>query len=215
MSLFIFKPFTGQVGIFTSLLLPVIGTALGGLFAGKGAERAGDVQADAANRALDLTRQDTAPFRAAGEAVLPTLTDLAIQGPETDLTRAEGFRTIQNTAAAGGRLRSGGALTELVRFNNMLNEGAFNSRINALQGLATLGGNTAARQATTSANLITGAGNATAAGIAGRSNALSDVFGQSAGFLFNFLNRPNLGDTPPFNPNSGNTLNPDLIKSGP
>ncbi len=147
-----------------------------------GSRSAARTQERGAREAREASEGMTAPFREAGAAVLPSLTDLALAGPETELTRTEGFRGIQNSAAAGGRLHSGGTLGELTRFNFMLNESAFNTRYNALLGLASLGSNAATGQASNTSNLITGGANARAAGTAGVANA-----GQAAIGNFAFL----------------------------
>jgi hypothetical protein len=150
------------------------GAVVGGLIGAIGAKKAADKQVAGAREARQATEAMTAPFRAAGEEVINPLTQLALQGPQSDLTRAEGFRSIQNSAAAAGKLHSGGALAELVKFNNQLNEQNFGNRFNALFNIAQLGSNAATGQANQSAGLITGGANAAGAGIAGIANNLSD-----------------------------------------
>jgi hypothetical protein len=61
---------------------------LGGVISGAGAKSAGSQAASAANKAAELqqqrflqTRSDLAPFNAAGQSVLPSLTSLAQSGP--------------------------------------------------------------------------------------------------------------------------------------
>lgn len=144
-----------------------------------------DQQSDAAGEAAavqeraDLrARADLQPFRQAGGAVLNPLTDFVLQGPETELERTEGFRDIQTSAAAAGKLRSGGTLKALTSFNNMLNARNRTQRFNELFNVASLGSNAAARQATNTlgsaqvqGDLITQGGNARAAGIVGAGNA--------------------------------------------
>lgn len=150
------------------------GSVVGGLIGAFGAKKAADKQVAGAREAQANTERLTAPYRAAGEKVLDPLTQLALQGPETDLTRTEGFRQIQNSAAAGGKLHSGGTLAELVRYNNMLNEQNFGNRFNSLYSLATMGSNAATNQASQNSALITGAGNAQAAGYAGIANSINN-----------------------------------------
>lgn len=162
-----------------------IGTSLLGAF---GSRAAGEQQADSAAAAAagleraDLrAREDLQPFRDAGGAALNPLRDFVLGGPETELERTEGFTAIQNSAAAGGKLRSGGTLKALTEFNNMLNSRNRNMRFNELFNLATLGSNAAARQSTNTLNTAsqvgdytTQGGNARAAGTVGGINALNN-----------------------------------------
>lgn len=140
--------------------------------------QAGDRAIAAQNTALETARGDLEPFRSAGGAALNPLIDFVSKGPESDLERTEGFTQIQNSAAAGGKLRSGGTLKELTRFNSMLNQRNRGQRFNELFNLATLGSNAASGQATATlgtadrvGETLTGQGNATAAGKIGSANA--------------------------------------------
>jgi hypothetical protein len=147
--------------------------------------RSGNQQANAAAAATDVNeradlraREDLRPFRDAGSGVLNTLSDFAMNGPETELERTEGFTNIQNSAAAGGKLQSGGTLKRLTEFKSVLNSRNRSQRFNELFNLATLGSNAAARQATNTlgsaqvqGDLLTQAGNAKAAGTVGMGNA--------------------------------------------
>ncbi len=107
------------------------------------------------------------------------MVDFTLAGPESDLERTRGFEDIQRSAAAGGKLRSGGTLESLTRFNNDLNARNRGQRFNELFNLATLGSNAAGGQATSTlntaqnnSNLITGIGNAQAAGVIGSANTI-------------------------------------------
>lgn len=162
-----------------------IGTSILGLL---GSKEAGDDQADAAagaaaglERADLRAREDLQLFRDAGGAALNPLIDFVSKGPESELERTEGFTQIQNSAAANGKLRSGGTLKALTEFNSMLNSRNRNSRFNELFNLATLGSNAAARQSTNTLNtasqvgdLTTGGANAKAAGLVGGINQLNN-----------------------------------------
>lgn len=128
-------------------------------------------------RALGVARQDLEPFRSAGGKALNALVDFVKTGPDVSLERAEGFTNIQNSAAAGGKLRSGGTLKRLTEFNSILNSRNRGQRFNELFNLSTLGSNAASGQATATlgtadrnAETITGIGNARAAGIVGGAN---------------------------------------------
>lgn len=161
----------------------------------------GGAQTDAANtqaaagreaiasneRALETARGDLQRFREAGGAILPALQQLVQEGPETDFERTEGFRAIQNSAAAGGKLQSGGALKELTRFNSGLNARNRNQRFNELFNLGTLGANAASGQATatlgtarSNADTLVGIGDVQAAGQIGRTNTQQGIL---SGFL--------------------------------
>jgi len=131
--------------------------------------------------AREQARADLQPFVQAGSSQLNQLTSIAGQGLDVPLERAQGFRDIQNSAAAGGNLNSGGTLKELTSFNNMLNARNRSLIFNQLFNVATLGANAASGQATASINtgnqisdLFTQRGNAQAAGIAGAANSLTD-----------------------------------------
>jgi len=69
---------------------------------------------------------------AADETALTNLTSFIADGPETNLERSEGFGDIQASAAARGKLGSGGTLRDLVGFNNQLNERNRGNRLNEL-----------------------------------------------------------------------------------
>jgi hypothetical protein len=164
-----------------------VAVAIGGsaLLGAASSRRAGNQQANAANQATDVqeradlrAREDLQPFRDLGGGIANTLLDFTKTGPETALERTEGFTQIENSAAAGGKLRSGGTLRGLTEFNSMLNSRNRAQRFNELFNLATLGSNAASRQATNTigsamvqGDLITGAGNAKAAGTVGVANA--------------------------------------------
>lgn len=168
-----------------------VGAAVGiGSVVTAGASLAGSrAQAQSADRAADLqyqatqeARADLAPFRQAGESVLGDLVTNARQNPfDLDFTRQEGFRDIQNSAAAAGKLRSGGTLAELARYNAGITS-SFNMQQNQkLQNLAALGSNAAGGQATASiqgagmaGNALMQSGNAQAAGLVGVGNAIND-----------------------------------------
>lgn len=100
--------------------------------------RAGRMQADAR----------LSPYSKGGMTGFNAMMDLLAEGPDYDLTRAEGFREIQNSAAAAGLLNSGGTLAELVKYNHMLNETAWQQKANLAGNIAQIGGNAAAGQAT-------------------------------------------------------------------
>jgi hypothetical protein len=119
----------------------VAGSALaGGYLASKGAKDAASTQAASADRAADLTwkqyeqtREDQAPWRAAGTAALSQLTGGLAPGgeymrpfsmsdyqadPGYKFRLAEGEQGIERAAAARGSKYSGATLKALSRFNS-------------------------------------------------------------------------------------------------
>jgi len=104
--------------------------------------------------------------------------------PLVSFLRDQGFEAIQESAAAGGRLSSGGTLKDLTQFNTDLTSTIVpqlqNQRFNQLFNVAGLGANVAAGQGTAGlqtaaniGNLQTFGANATAAGAVGRANAIT------------------------------------------
>jgi len=166
-------------------------------FFGGAEKKAAKAQEQAADRAIqeqrsarEQARGDLAPYASTGQRALNPLYDFVMNNPNSDLERAQGFQDIQNSAAASGKLRSGGTLKELTSFNNMLNERNRNQRFSELFNLATLGSNAAAGQATTTLNTAnqiseynTQRGNATAAGKIGAANKIGDTVFQVLGMI--------------------------------
>lgn len=127
-------------GISASTYL-IAGSALaGGLIASKGSKDAASTQAASADRAADLgwqqyqqTREDQAPWRAAGTAALSQLTGGLQPGgeymrpfsmadyqadPGYAFRLSEGEKGITRAATAGGSRYSGATLKALARFNS-------------------------------------------------------------------------------------------------
>jgi hypothetical protein len=162
---------------------------IGNIAEARGKQEAGKQQVKAADAALAEQRaarqsfeQRTDPFRTAGlSAANPLMALLGIgeQAPGFDQVgldqinplvsniREQGFKDIQNTAAARGRLRSGGTLQDLTDYNTQIASTVVpqlqQQRFGQLYNLLTMGANTAAGQ-----------------GSAGMSsaNAISDLLGQ-------------------------------------
>jgi hypothetical protein len=162
----------------------VIGSsALGAISANK----AGKQQAAAAGQAQVRTdeaaaqaRQDVLPFAQTGAFALPFLADFVSQDPNVGLQRTAGFQDIQQSAAAGGKLQSGGTLEALTEFNQRLNLGNRAQRFNELFNVATLGANASARAGTNTltgsqigSEFLTQGANARAAGRIGQGNAVN------------------------------------------
>ena len=155
-------------------------------FFGGAEEKASKRQAAAADRALDITEAAglraearLEPFASTGVGVLDDLSAAAREGPDEDFERSELFREIQNSAAARGKLHSGGTLTALLDRGKALDARFSRQRFNQLFNVASLGSNAAAGQATgilnTAENLSEiniGRGDALAAGLIGKKNAI-------------------------------------------
>lgn len=173
-------------------LLTAAGPVVGGIIAGNAAQNAANTEAqaardaatlqnDAANRSVDLQReqfnammarekaiydqqrQDTAPWRLAGENALEGLNRFEIDNPAFSFSTTganadpsytfrfnEGVKALQNSAAARGGLISGNTMKGLQEFGQQAAsqeyQNAFNryqtergSRLNRLQSLAGVG----------------------------------------------------------------------------
>ena len=165
-------------------------------FLGKAEKDGAKAQAKAGREAIveqraarEQAREDLAPFRELGTGVTNPLLNFVLEGPENELERTRGFEQIQRSAAAGGKLSSGGTLEELTEFNNMLNARNRSQRFGELFNLATLGSNAASGQATATlgtanaiSDLKTGIGNAKAAGQVGAANRVGGTISDLAGF---------------------------------
>ena len=183
------------------------------LFGASTAKSAADTQAAAANRAADLqnaqfqqTRDDLAPYRAAGQTALNALTPLATnyqkfgmdqfqQDPGYAFRLSEGQKALDRQAAARGGLISGGALKAAQRYGQEMGSQEYtnafnryqlerNAQLNPLQSLAGVGQTTAtqlgqfgATNAANVGNLMTGGAAASAAGQVGAANAFTGGLG--------------------------------------
>jgi hypothetical protein len=190
--------------------LAIGGSALLGASASKSAA---STQAAAADRAAELqnaqfqqTREDLAPYRAAGQTALNALTPLATnyqkfgmdqfqQDPGYAFRLSEGQKSLDRQAAARGGLISGGALKAAQRYGQEMGSQEYtnafnryqlerNAQLNPLQSLAGVGQTTAtqlgqfgATNAANVGNLMTGGAAASAAGQVGAANALTGGLG--------------------------------------
>jgi hypothetical protein len=190
--------------------LAIGGSALLGASASKSAA---STQAAAADRAAELqnqqfqqTREDLAPYRAAGQTALNALTPLATnyqkfgmdqftQDPGYAFRLSEGQKALDRSAAARGGLISGGALKAAQRYGQDMGSQEYtnafnryqlerNAQLNPLQSLAGVGQTTAsqlgqfgAANAANVGNLMTGGAAAQAAGQVGMANAVTGGLG--------------------------------------
>lgn len=178
-------------------LASAIGSIGGALLGSSASRRASDKQSESVDKGIEetrLAREEAfgalSPFRRAGEEVLDPLLDFVKTGPESEFERTQGFEAIQKSAAAGGKLESGGTLKALTEFNAGINQKFRTQRFNELLSLANLGQVSAAGAANVGVssgrditNLLTGQGNVEAAGIVGSTNALTTGINELGSFL--------------------------------
>lgn len=166
-------------------------------FFGGAEDKAAKEQSESAERAIaeqrrssEQARSDLSPFRAVGEKILNPLFDFVSQGSETNFERTQGFDQIQQSAAARGKLVSGGTLKGLTEFNAGVNERFRGNRFNELFQLANLGQSSAAGQANISvrtgeniSSALIGQGDNNAAGIIGAANNTRGTLKDIGSFL--------------------------------
>lgn len=195
--------------------MPWMALAIGGsaLLGASAAKSAAKTQAGAADRAAELqnqqfqqTREDLAPYRAAGQTALNALTPLATnyqkfgmdqfqQDPGYGFRLSEGQKALDRQAAARGGLISGSALKAAQRYGQDMGSQEYmnafnryqterNAQLNPLQSLAGVGQTTAnqlgqfgATNAANVGNLMTGGAAAQAAGQVGMANAFTGGVG--------------------------------------
>lgn len=195
--------------------MPWMALAIGGsaLLGANAARSAASTQADAANRAAELqnqqfqqTREDLAPYRAAGQtalnALIPMATNYKMFGMDTfskdpgyGFRLAEGQKALDRSAAARGGLISGSALKAAQRYGQDMGSQEYmnafnryqterNAQLNPLQSLAGVGQTTStqlgqfgAANAANMGNLMTGGAAAQAAGRVGAANAATSGLG--------------------------------------
>ena len=195
--------------------MPWMALAIGGsaLLGASAAKSAASTQAAAADRAAELqnqqfqqTREDLAPYRAAGQTALNALTPLATnyqkfgmgqfqQDPGYAFRLSEGQKALDRQAAARGGLISGGALKAAQRYGQDMGSQEYmnafnryqterNAQLNPLQSLAGVGQTTSqqlgqfgAANAANVGNYLTGGAAANAAGQVGAANAFTGGLG--------------------------------------
>lgn len=203
--------------------MPWMALAIGGsaLLGASAAKSAASTQAAAADRAAELqnqqfqqTREDLAPYRAAGQTALNALTPLATnyqkfgmdqfqQDPGYAFRLSEGQKALDRQAAARGGLISGGALKAAQRYGQDMGSQEYmnafnryqterNAQLNPLQSLAGVGqtttnqlGQFGAANAANVGNLMTGGAAAQAAGQVGAANAATGGLGTYLNYTSN------------------------------
>jgi hypothetical protein len=131
----------------------IIGSAILGAASSRSAAK---TQAGAAQQAADIsqqqyeqTRQDLAPWRAAGEQALNKLIPMSEyqkfgmdqfqQDPGYAFRLSEGQKALDRSAAARGGLISGGAMKAAQRYGQEMGSQEFQNAYNRLAGIAQLG----------------------------------------------------------------------------
>lgn len=174
-----------------------------GADAAKSGSKAQVAQSEAAiefaRESLRTVRGDLAPFREAGAGAIPLLTG-AIDDPSSRVLQNPFFQALASdqeqrllaSQAARGKVGAGETGDQLTRNLLLLGNQFAQQDVGNLFNLATLGANAAAQTGTATqqtsgqvGNLLTGIGNAQAAGLVGAANsqqqALTNIFGQGAG----------------------------------
>lgn len=150
------------------------------------------IQASAAREAMDLLRGDLEPFREAGQQGLDLLSFLTDQSQRTDFLGNNAIynagvenlnQATMNNRAARGKLGSGGTLDALQQNAMIAGLPLLDRQDNSIMNLVNLGQNSAALSGSSSANLLTQAGNAQAAGLVGGANADAQGRSQFLGIL--------------------------------
>jgi hypothetical protein len=194
--------------------------AASSLLGASASKSAASTQAAAADRAAQLqneqfqqTREDLAPYRAAGQTALNKLIPLTDyqkfgmdqfqQDPSYAFRLSEGQKALDRQAAARGGLISGGALKAAQRYGQEMGSQEYtnafnryqlerNAQLNPLQSLAGVGqtttsqlGQFGATNAANVGNLMTGGAAASAAGQVGAANAVTGGLGTYLNYTSN------------------------------
>jgi hypothetical protein len=179
-------------------------TVVGGAIEGHQASQAAKAQAGASDasiaeqqREYDQSREDLAPWRAAGQNALTQLSNPNANfqaSPDYAFRKSQGMLGIERSASARGGAFSGNALKALADYNSNLASGEFSNWWNRQAGLAGVG--QSATNTTTQAGIATSnnisnnllqQGDARASGIANQSNIWGNALNnlsQGAGYYF-------------------------------
>lgn len=173
---------------------------VGGLLGGKGAKKAAKAEAKAAaaaiaeqRRQFDLSRQDLAPWTAAGGAAIGQGYAMLQPGydyktsPGYEFRFKEGQRAVDSGAASKGMLMSGGTLKDEMRFGQGIAAQDYGDSFNRLMAIAA-GGQQATQSgviagqhsADSISSLLQQQGQAKASGYAGTSQAIQGTIGNLA-----------------------------------
>jgi hypothetical protein len=154
----------------------VIGAAVslyGSSQANKGAKKGIDAQTAASQAAIDEQRReydqsrlDQMPWMNAGKGALGDMQSLNSgdfskfhSSPDYQFALDQGMKTLDRSAAARGRLDSGGYGQDLVKYGQGMAEQNYNNFYSRLQSMAGQGQTTATNLGTLGANMATNIGN--------------------------------------------------------
>lgn len=191
----------------TGAVIGAVGALGSASMASRGAKSAANAQAaanqaaiDEQRRQFDLTREDMAPWRTAGEGALNRLQDplSAFQAsPGYGYALDQSQQAIERARSATGGLASGNTLAALQQNAIGLANQDYGNWWNQQSGLAGIGqsatNNLAQLGAQTSGNignLMAAQGDARASGIAGSANAWGNALGTLGSIGYNYFNRP-------------------------
>ncbi len=183
---------------------------VGGLVSSHSASQASRAQENASNQAnetqrymFDQQRADQAPYRQVGtgalnalggmygigpngEKIAPDFSSFA-QTPDYKFAFDQGISALDKSAAARGRLNSGGQMKGITRFGQGLATQNFNNYANRLASLAGIGQSANAQGAAAGQNYanqvgnnLQNAGNARASGYINNANSFNNVLSQGA-----------------------------------
>jgi hypothetical protein len=213
--------------IIAGAAIAAVGAVAGGTIAASGASKAANAQANAANQAnltqsqqYQQTRQDQAPWRAAGGEALNSLEgyyglpgangqvdpnaaandNKLIQNlPGYQFNLQQGNQAVQRNLAANGLLDSGAAQKALTQYGQGSAMQASGQYLNGLQSLAGLGQSATAQTGAAGANAANQigsnqiyAGNAQASGYANQSNAINSGLSGLSGIYGQYNQQQNL-----------------------
>lgn len=199
-------PSLGDVGSFlkdNSSLINVGGNLLSGYLGNKAAGKAADAQIQASREAnqlakyiYDTTRNDYAPYRAAGGAAVTRAGNLLANpssitsDPGYGFGLSEGTKAIDRSAASRGSLYSGATLKALQKYGQDYAGTKLTEAVNRNLGVAGLGqvatsgtSNAGANYSNTAGNNLIGAGNANASSYVGGANAWTNALGGATNSL--------------------------------
>lgn len=191
----------------TAAVIGAAGAVGGAAMSASGAKSAANAQArgqqaaiDEQRRQFDTTREDMAPWRAAGEGALNRLQD-----PQSAFQASPGYgyaldqsqQAIERARSATGGLASGNTLAALQQNAIGLANQDYGNWWNQQSGLAGIGQNATnnlaqfgMQNSANIGNLMAGQGDARASGIAGSTNAWGNALGTLGSIGYNYFNNP-------------------------
>ncbi|NIA67911.1 hypothetical protein HBA54_04835 [Pelagibius litoralis] len=146
------------------------------------ARKAADKNRDFSYDIYKQQRADTAPYRQTANLALSNLRDTYITGdkdfrtsPGYDFRVGEGVKALDRSAAARGRLNSGGQAKALTRFGQDIGSAEYDRGFNRMTSLAGLGSGAVAQDNTAANNLMVNVGGANTDAAAARRSGYEGV----------------------------------------